>query len=242
MTIFHRRSYTRYSKYGIPHTVRGSLVERNDWSRSVLQSESWRDYHRRQLHNVGAGSNFAATFVNPNARCPVCGAQVFYYQNEWGSRVFFDDLGKPWPKHPCTDNPRFTRPSAARTNTEEPKARSLQDADAISSWLGPAEVDPEGSFKSRFGLRPWTPYVLQRKVGTSNGCLIVLAPLRPRCHPIFVALPRAPRGLREDAVVFHHRGIVSYFDLRSMTDKEVTGVRLRSAEAFVKELLRPSEN
>lgn len=42
----------------------------------------------------------------PNASCPVCGQSVFYYENEHGSRVFFDALGPPWPKHPCTDNPR----------------------------------------------------------------------------------------------------------------------------------------
>lgn len=40
----------------------------------------------------------------PNARCPVCGASVFFYENAYGSRVFFDELGPPWPKHPCTDN------------------------------------------------------------------------------------------------------------------------------------------
>lgn len=31
---------------------------------------------------------------------------MFYYANASGSRVYFDDLGPPWPKHPCTDNPR----------------------------------------------------------------------------------------------------------------------------------------
>lgn len=45
------------------------------------------------------------SFVNPNARCPVCGDPVFFYQSRYGGRVFFDDLGWPWPKHPCTDNP-----------------------------------------------------------------------------------------------------------------------------------------
>lgn len=40
----------------------------------------------------------------PNAKCPVCGEEVFYYWNEYGSSVFFDELGPPWPKHPCTDN------------------------------------------------------------------------------------------------------------------------------------------
>lgn len=48
----------------------------------------------------------------PNARCPVCGASVFFYQNEYGSRVFFDKLGFDWPKHPCTDNSRYDFPAA----------------------------------------------------------------------------------------------------------------------------------
>jgi hypothetical protein len=43
------------------------------------------------------------SFVNPNAHCPVCGTPVFFYQSPYGGRVFFDELGPPWPKHPCTD-------------------------------------------------------------------------------------------------------------------------------------------
>src|SRR5688572_22851308 len=43
------------------------------------------------------------SFVNPNASCPVCGERVFFYQSILGGRVFFDELGPPWPKHPCTD-------------------------------------------------------------------------------------------------------------------------------------------
>lgn len=44
------------------------------------------------------------SFLDPNARCPVCRAKVYFYQSPHGGRVFFDDLGWPWPKHPCTDN------------------------------------------------------------------------------------------------------------------------------------------
>lgn len=47
----------------------------------------------------------SACYVNPNARCPVCGDAVFFYANRHGSRVYFDELGHPWTKHPCTDNP-----------------------------------------------------------------------------------------------------------------------------------------
>lgn len=45
-----------------------------------------------------------ASYINPNAICPVCGATVFFYQSPNGGRVFFDALGWPWPKHRCTDN------------------------------------------------------------------------------------------------------------------------------------------
>lgn len=43
------------------------------------------------------------SFTIPNASCPECGEPVFFYVNDYGSRVFFDELGPPWPKHPCTD-------------------------------------------------------------------------------------------------------------------------------------------
>lgn len=49
----------------------------------------------------------ARSYTNPNARCPVCGDPVFFYRSPHGGRVFFDQLGPPWPKHPCMDNPRL---------------------------------------------------------------------------------------------------------------------------------------
>lgn len=36
------------------------------------------------------------------ASCPVCSKDVFYYENIHGSKVYFDCLGFPWLKHPCT--------------------------------------------------------------------------------------------------------------------------------------------
>lgn len=44
------------------------------------------------------------SYTSPNAKCPVCGVAVFFYQSSDGGRVFFDELGPPWPKHHCTDN------------------------------------------------------------------------------------------------------------------------------------------
>lgn len=81
--------------------------------RRRLESDMRRRDAVRELKQASARS-ISGCFVNPNAKCPVCGAGVFFYANEYGSRVFFDDLGPPWPKHPCTDIPREYVP-ASRT-------------------------------------------------------------------------------------------------------------------------------
>ena len=56
--------------------------------------------------------------TTPNARCPVCGTRVFFYQSEAGGRVYFDELGPPWPKHSCTD--RSAKPSLQKLTAAAP--------------------------------------------------------------------------------------------------------------------------
>src|SRR5258707_14507847 len=73
---------------------------------------------RRFLEKNGVTRSWTACFVAPNATCPVCSAKVYFYQNQHGSRVFFDELGWPWPKHPCTDN--STRSNSLRDVATEP--------------------------------------------------------------------------------------------------------------------------
>lgn len=59
----------------------------------------------------------AKSVTVPNAKCPVCGELVFYYCNEYGSSVFFDELGPPWPKHPCTSRAASAQPVTLSANT-----------------------------------------------------------------------------------------------------------------------------
>lgn len=37
-------------------------------------------------------------------RCRQCGAEVFYFSCDCGSKVFFDSLGWPWPIHDCVSS------------------------------------------------------------------------------------------------------------------------------------------
>ena len=66
------------------------------------------------------------SYVNPNARCPVCQCPVYFYRSPYDGRVFFDELGWPWPKHHCTDN---------RRDPERATRASLIDRDApVAAW------------------------------------------------------------------------------------------------------------
>lgn len=42
-------------------------------------------------------------YTKQNERCPFCNAPVFFHQLGNFGRVYFDEHGPPWPKHPCTD-------------------------------------------------------------------------------------------------------------------------------------------
>jgi hypothetical protein len=43
-------------------------------------------------------------YTKPNERCAFCDASVFFRRLANGGRVYFDDPGAPWHKHPCTDS------------------------------------------------------------------------------------------------------------------------------------------
>ena len=83
----------------------------------------------RQKGTFGALSSSATV---PNSRCPVCDAAVFYYESPNGGRVFFDALGPPWPKHPCTDN-----------GVAEKSIKTFNKAWHVNDWLPLIEASIE---------------------------------------------------------------------------------------------------
>lgn len=76
-------------------------------------------------------------YTNPNARCPECGAAVYFYRSPYGGRVFFDELGPPWPKHWCTDSTRFDE---ARVTWMTPARRSSSPPWHQDGWRSLTEV------------------------------------------------------------------------------------------------------
>ena len=103
------------------------------------------------------------SYVNPNARCPVCDAKVFFYQSPYGGRVFFDELGPPWPKHPCTDNPRVKNlfSSVDGRKPYMPEPRSELPAAISDASVGGSE-NAGTSIKVPWIADGWMPFVVTR--------------------------------------------------------------------------------
>lgn len=117
----------------------------NYGGRRIDRSQVAADLPRRDarlLLERHAVRTVSACFVNPNARCPVCGEAVFFYANSHGSRVYFDELGHPWTKHPCTDNPR-RRTERAPIATAPPVRRARGLAQELFVAAGTAGLFAE---------------------------------------------------------------------------------------------------
>jgi hypothetical protein len=89
MSTFFRRGHYRNGNW-----VEGHYVQRDIWDRSSY------------FHNVSERFQpeiklDRSSFISPNAHCPICSQSVFYYQNQAGSKVWFDNLWPAWDKHPC---------------------------------------------------------------------------------------------------------------------------------------------
>ncbi|MPW37307.1 hypothetical protein [Vibrio sp. B1Z05] len=99
-------------------------------------------HHYRNFHYLKSVKNIIQQlsrilFQMPNAQCPVCGAMMFYYEHSNGAKVYFDVLGPPWPKHPCTDNPiHLSAPPKLRKSPTDPTSSKEQKSDwANRDWV-----------------------------------------------------------------------------------------------------------
>lgn len=75
--------------------MEGHYVDRDSWDILDIEQDSW----ERGLLWTRARLDEGV----PNARCPRCGQPVWFFRNPNGGCAYFEELGVPWPKHPCMD-------------------------------------------------------------------------------------------------------------------------------------------
>lgn len=93
-------------------------------------------YPPPQARSLAPAYRTLSSYTNPNALCPVCHEPVFFYQSPDGGRVFFDELGPPWPKHPCTDHSgvRSSANQSFSIQAQGPKASARGQTWSANEW------------------------------------------------------------------------------------------------------------
>ena len=226
MATHRRRGHWRRGRGGQRHWVSEHTVQRGSPHRQATWS-SFRQPTVENLPNSGVTRlNVAepvtaivhsARFVRPNARCPVCGQQVFFYSNQHGSRVFFDELGPPWPKHPCTDVnnvalQRVARSAVGPTLRPLPEVRQIARNSKFATPLANAET-----YLWKYGQLPGSAWVVldEEQVGELGTRLHLQRADRILSH-IHILVRRDVR-LGTGTLVFLSDRMFSCFDWSSMT-------------------------
>lgn len=230
MTKFWREGHVRIGPYGDEHWVEGHWVDRSDWDRAG-HSSTW-----NSLCDLRADKGMTSAYVVPNARCPVCGESVFFYANEHGSRVYFDELGDPWPKHPCMDQPGRGDGGIEYDRTQ-PGIRSGWDVGQVDRFRRSVGLihfarDHYGGY----GTNYYYPWVVLQRFKIKEGVLIAAMNLSDRERVSFFLVKSAKASLKRTAIFFPKKGVASYFDPASM---EVIRTRYKriSSKDFVAGLL-----
>lgn len=238
MTEYFRNGFYRRSALGNIHWVDGHDVNRDNWDRSASNHEQ-ELYFSEQLRSLRVGQTATSRFVNPNAECPVCKRQVFFYQNCYGSRVYFDELGPPWPKHPCTDNEQpVIKPGVADSLAVSPASRGADEVAQVESCLRLTKQDPSAGFGEKYDKGQWSAWELEGRFRARSSALLVLFGIdsaTPR--RLYLKVKNAPKSLTVGTLVFNYSGWISYFDPETMQDIESEVLRIKGASALIEALV-----
>jgi hypothetical protein len=123
--------------------------------------------------------------------------------NRFGSRVYFDDLGPPWPKHPCTD-----KPSSQRNTIEVPKPIVKRARGLATELVDAARIigrHPEES--------SWCLMQVEDVAAEKDGKRVKLKGLELETDLLVIFIVSPDCNLEKDDIVSVADGQISYFDM-----------------------------
>lgn len=109
----------------------------------------------------------------PTARCAA--QPSYFWSNAAGSRVYFDEMGPPWPKHPCTGSRQYAWGGSADSRP------------AYTTRPSPGMAALAGDFRRRFDAPPAQAYELEDVVWDGDAyCMHVRRVSWLRWRAVFV--------------------------------------------------------
>lgn len=82
--------------------------------------------------------------VTWKTNCPSCGAEVYFFKCNCGSKVFFDGLGVPWPIHDC----EFSWGRGLERQRDRSGGTTVQIAPGITAYR-PGSISPDVVARTR---------------------------------------------------------------------------------------------
>jgi len=137
----------------------GGYGHRGRRTYATPRSQAYRTWNARPASTPAPatyGADIMRRFTVPNALCPVCGAPVFFYKSPDGGRVYFDELGPPWPKHFCIVS-----------------LPQLSQSIALGGWGPSKSSTTRRATDYRWQESGWRPFICDRVVGQSQGLQII---------------------------------------------------------------------
>ena len=91
------------------------------------------------MYSAATHGHWCNTRTYPT-QCPRCKSQVFFFQCDHESRVFFDHLDQPWPIHDC-----FLR-RMSRRGAAAPPSWTLRNSSGVSEGVHKSLEQSDGEF------------------------------------------------------------------------------------------------
>lgn len=228
MSTFQRRGHWRTGKNGTRHWVSGHSVAREStgapWTATSSRAGTRSTWPPRTIPTSGR-RHYVETFAKPNARCPVCGASVYFYSNEHGSRVFFDELGPPWPKHPCTAN----EPDAQRTEARRSFPVALPQSEVqnlhVSSHSVVGDYDAS-SYLNKYKIWPLSSWVISKATQSARLGVSAYRVWSTSSSEDKLVMTTSVSVLPEGSAVFLSTNFIHHLDLHSLTPKSTRFVTI----------------
>ena len=147
---------------------------------------------------------------------------------------FFDDLGPPWPKHPCTDTqPIFARNAGAESGLTF-EFRSYAEVAEIMTWQKDHGSNFETEFTDKHGTKPWPLAIIKKRI-KGEGQVFLIVNLLQQGGPTkaYISCKSLLKCCKKGFLIAIRKRKISYIDPATLAPISVTITRYRGATPFL---------